>query len=317
LSQGNRWDLRTAIEMLRHVTALDPGFADAWARLAEGSIMMAFAFEPEGSWLERAEEAIERALTFDPSNRDAQILAGRALWTPQRGFKDREALRALGEALRGNPNSHHGQIWQAAILFHVGLLDEARGGLSEALAMHPDDPFALNLLGQTLEFQGDFDTAEDYQMRALALDPTQLWGNLFLPSVLIRKGELDRAMSSIRTAEQVVGSDQMLGTMEALVWARRGEGRKAEALVEKALADTTSRAHVHHAWHNAAGVYALLEKPKQSTEWLGKAARGGLPNFPLFDNDAHLDSIRDDPGFEQLMLELHREWDDYRREFSG
>jgi hypothetical protein len=34
ISRLNRWDTRTAIEMLENATELDPRFADAWARLA-------------------------------------------------------------------------------------------------------------------------------------------------------------------------------------------------------------------------------------------------------------------------------------------
>lgn len=316
LSFGNRWDTRTAVEMLRQATSLDPEFVDAWARLGQACFMMAFAFEPETSWYEAAEEAIERALALDPANVDAHVGRGRVLWSPEKRFQNRPALRALGEALRLGPGSHEALLWQSLVFLHVGLLEEARAGLTDALAMKPDDPFTLNFLGQTLEFQGDYEEAEEYQARALAIDPTQIWANLFQPSVLIHQGELDRAQQSIRTAEQLLGSDSMLGSLEALVWARRGESSKAEAILKRALTDTKTKAHIHHAWHNAGCVYALLGKPNEAVEWLAKATEMGLPNYPLYRDDPHLEPLRGDLGYQRLLADLKREWEDYRREFG-
>ena len=230
LSHANRWDTRTAIEMLNTVVGLDPTFADAWSRLAQGCVMMAWAFEPERAWFERAETAIERALSLDPRNVDARVAKARVLWSPEHDYANELALRVLGEAVTLDPNSHQAVLWQSLVFLHVGLLDEARAGLSEVLAREPDDPFAINFLGQTLEYTGDLDAAEDCQVRALALDPTHIFANLFHPTVLIRKGQLDRAERSIQTASKILGRDQMLVTSEALIWAIRGdEGASAGA----------------------------------------------------------------------------------------
>ena len=72
--------------MLRSVTELDPRFAEAWARLGHACVTMGFSYEPEGSWLELAEEAIERTLALDRSNVEARVVRGRVLWSPGRGF---------------------------------------------------------------------------------------------------------------------------------------------------------------------------------------------------------------------------------------
>ncbi len=301
LSHGNQWDTRTAIEMLRTVTGLDPKFADAWARLAQGCIMMAWFYEPGADWFSASDEAIERALHLDPDNVEARVAKGRSLWSPPQGYPNSEALRVLGEALQLNPNSHQARLWQALILLHVGLLDEAHQGLTETLARQPDDPFALTFLGQTLEFQGDYERAE----------------NLFLPAAMIRKGELDRAEVSIRTAGQILGEDQMLLSSEAIIWAQRGDASRAEALAQKALNDAKTLSHTHHSWHNVAAVYGLLGKPDEAVRWLDQAARMGLPNFPLFRDDPLLDPLRGHAGFDRLMSDLRRDWNGFRAEFGG
>jgi hypothetical protein len=103
---------------------------------------------------------------------------------------------------------------------------------------------------------------------------------------------------------------------EALLWAKRGDGPRAEALVKTALEDPQTIAHTHHSWHNIAAVYSLLERPAEAVRWLRKAAGAGLPNYPLFRDDAHLDGLRDDPGFQRLMADLRQEWEEYRKEFA-
>jgi adenylate cyclase len=106
LARLNRWDTRTAIEMLERAVQLDPGFPDAWARLAEACVLIGSTQEPNPRWLKRANEAIRKALALDRHNAEAHCARGRLLWTPAQKFKNRPALRALREALHINPGCH-------------------------------------------------------------------------------------------------------------------------------------------------------------------------------------------------------------------
>jgi serine/threonine protein kinase/Flp pilus assembly protein TadD len=317
LSLSNRWDTRSAIEMLRNVVDLAPGFADAWARLAQACVAMAFAFEPEASWYEEAERAIERALALDSLNVSARVAKGRVLWSPGGGFQNRPALKMFAEAIRIEPNSHEALLWQSLVFLHVGLFERARAGLTEALAIQPNDPFTLNFIGQSLEFEGDYDGAEVYQSRALALDPSHLYVHLFQPTIFVRKGELERAERSIRTAEKLLGKDKMLISTEALIWAKRGDTDKALALVETAIHEAETVAHAHHAWHNLAAVYSILEQPESALQWLDEATKHGLPNYPLFRDDPLLTNLLEEESSRPLMAGLRREWEQFQSDFAG
>lgn len=154
LSRGNRWDVRTAIEMLESTTTLAPRFADAWARLAEARTVMGVIFDPVGNWLPAAQTAVRRALALDRHNAHALSARGRLLWTPAHGFKNRLALRALATALRLNPSRHDALVWQGLILYHVGMTEDARASLTAALTANPRDGFAHTFLAQTVLFCG-------------------------------------------------------------------------------------------------------------------------------------------------------------------
>lgn len=92
----NKWDTQTAIEMLKRATSLDPGFADAWAHLADASLNSLVFFEPDNPSLwDQAEDAVAKALMLEPENVVAQTTHARLLWSPKKGFQNREALQVL------------------------------------------------------------------------------------------------------------------------------------------------------------------------------------------------------------------------------
>ncbi|HKV05297.1 MAG TPA: protein kinase [Candidatus Acidoferrales bacterium] len=315
LSRVNKWDMRTAIEMLEDATKMDPGFSEAWARLAEACVFMGATFDPTPRWYKKAETALRRALALDPTNAEAHCAHGRVLWTPIHGYKNREALIALSESLRRSPGYHPALVWKYLIFLHVGILEEAVTGLSEALAAHPEDGFVLTFLAQAWMMRGNYDEAQEYFKRALQLDPASLWANLFSPMVSLYGRNPEGAVEVIKNASQLFPGEPLLTSWEGLLWAKRGEPRKAEKLVRKALGVGKSMLHTHHTWHTAAAVYATIGKPSLAVPLLARAGRSGLPNYPLFRDDPHFQSLKSYAPFRRLLAALKKETDGYRREF--
>ncbi len=316
LSRLNRWDTTTAIEMLENATELDPHFADAWARLAEACLLMAISFDPKPRWLREAERAARRALAIDPGHADGHCARGRILWAPAKGFQHRAALRALRQALRLNPGCQQARIWASVVLQHVGLIEEATEEIKAVLATNPDDAYTLHNAAHVAHFAGNYQEAKEYFARALSLEPSHLWANIFLPASPLYAGELDLAEEKLRVARQVAPNDQLLTGTEALLWAKRGENRKAEQAAKRTLKDKRLLTYTHHAWHYVAAAYAVLGKPAQAVALLRKASVTGLPNYPGFRDDPHFQSLHNHPQFLRLMADLKREWEGYKREFG-
>ena len=316
LSRLNRWDMRTAIEMLESATTLDPHFADAWARLAGACVIMGGTFQPGPRWTLRAEKAVRRALALDRNNAGAQCARGRILWTPAKRFQHRAALQAFGDALRLNSGCHEAAVWRCLVFIHVGLFAEAKEGLTAALATNPDDCLTLTFLGQTAAYMGQHAEAEEYYARALAIDRSDLWANLFGPTLPLYSDRLEKAEEKIRASMKVFPAEPVLTSCEAMLWARRGEPRKAEQAIRKALKGGKSFLHTHHMLHYAAAAYAVIGKSAQAVALLRKASSTGLPNYPAFRDDPFLISLHNYPPFLRLMAELKREWAGYQREFG-
>ena len=316
LARLNRWDTRTAIEMLEQAVQLDPKFADAWARLAEACVLIGTTQEPHPRWLKRASAAIHKALSLDRHSAEAHCARGRLLWTPAEKFKNRPALRAFREALQINPGCHAARIWQCLVFLHLGLHEDAREGLMEALAAQPDDAFTLVFIGQCAMYRCDYAEAREYNARALSLDPTHIWGNGFSPGVALYEGRLEEAEERLKVARQVLADDPWLTSCEAVLWAQRGERKKAEALARKSLQPAKAFLHTHHLWHTAAASYALIGKPAKAIALLRRAGALGLPNYPAFRDDPLLKSLHAQEAFQDLLANLKQEWLSYRREFG-
>ncbi len=312
----NRWDTRSAIDMLEDATRLDPTFADAWARLGEARVVMQLSFEPDGKWLQDAQRAIRRALALNPHSALAHSAQARVLWTPAIGFKVGPALRSTAAALRLNAGCHPAWVYQGIILYHVCLQDDARAALTSALASHPNDPVALSFLGQTFFEDRDYERAASFTERALAIDHGGLYANLFRPMMPIYRHQHGDADRCIRESRQAVGADSMLAAYDALLHAKEGRSVKARAAIAKALAGR-SLVHNHHTFHLVAAAQAVLGEKARSVATLRKAGTSGFPNHAGFRDDPHFAPLRDYPPFLRLMADLKKDVARHRREFAA
>lgn len=317
LSRLNRWDTSMAIEMLESATKLDPGFADGWARLGEACLIMAVSFDPKPGWSQRADRAIKRALALDPANADAYSARGRLLWSPAKHFKHTLALRALDKALKLNPGCHQAQLWRGVILNHIGLFAEARAEFTSVLAVNPDDAYTLNQLAHMSAYLGNFGESDEYFARALTIDPSHLWANIFSVAPAMYAGDLKRAEEKIRIARQLAGNDQFVHAWEALLWAKRGEKHKALHFAGLALKDKRYLTYTHHAYHQLAAAYATLGKAEAAVSLIEKASRTGLPNYPLYRDDIHFQKLHRSQPFLKLMASLRRQWESHKRDIEA
>jgi len=305
-----------AIEMLRSAVGMDPRFAEAWARLSAATVTMAVFFDPDPRWYVQAEEAVGRALEIDSTNAEAWAARGRILWSPHHDFLHAEALRCFEKTHHFHSRPHDGPLWEGLVLLHIGLHDEARSCLLEALEEQPDDLIAMLSLGEIAHFEGNHAAAQEHYDRTLALDPSHIYGNMFVQAGLLYLDELDKAERGLVKAHQIVGEDSLLQSAEALLWAKRGESVRADEHVRRALDNLKSLSHAHHTRHYLAAALATIGQPERALEQIRLATETGLPNYPLFLRDRHFDSLRARPDCREFLAGLKPGWEACRREFG-
>jgi Flp pilus assembly protein TadD len=315
--------IRRLVEMLSRATSLDPGFADAWAHLADACINAVVFFGLRDRDLQAlAAESVDKALDLDPDNAVALTTKARLLWSPNSGFQNEKALEVLDRTTTLNPDAHRVWVWQCCIFMHVGLIRESQTRLDKLAELVPNDPLIPFFQAQSNVYTGRSDRnaelAIEQHARAMSLDLTNQVIHLHYPSTWIYASELNQAEASLNNARQLGLEDAILTSCEALIWAKRGETNKAEAACKQAMQEleaNITHVHSHHVNHNLGAALALIDRTDAAIDQIKVASTSGFPNFPLFSSDDHLHSLHGQHEFDQLLSGLKAELEGYRKRF--
>src|SRR3984885_6204768 len=312
----NKFDLTAAIEMLERAIDLDPDFGDAWGLLSAVCCQIGMHLEPDPKWFARAEQAVNRTLELDPINCNALCSRAWISWSPGRGFLVRPALRAFNSAVKINPNFYAARAYRAAILFHYGFHDLGMEDNNEANLVAPQFALPYASKGFIALYEGDYELADHYYQQAFAREPGLVHANIQAPLPQIYLGNFGKAREVLQRAQKMIPGEPQLSACEGLIVAFEGNFKRAEELADEAASSKRSVLHLHHTYHTAAEVYALIGKSDKSIHELKRAAEIGLPNHRAFENDAHLRSIRHHPDFLALMRDLRRDHEQLRHELD-
>ena len=87
-------------------------------------------------------------------------------------------------------------------------------------------------------------------------------------------------------------------------------GREDEALQAIARAEELGKGfgHFHHTAYNIACAFAALDRADEAVKWLENAADTGFPNYPYFEIDPNLESIRHSQKYIEFMSKLRNQW---------
>lgn len=305
-------DYVAAIDSFERSRDADPGFATAWAGLAEAYERIAFRFQPEGDWYERAVSACERSLALDPDLPEARYVRGRLLWTPQNGFDHAGAMREYFAAIADRPSLDDAYVQLGTVLHHVGLPDEAVEQLEHALVISPGNTRASYMISFCRFQQGRFEESLSLNQSVERQAPSS-WIRYQIALCQLRLGRLAEANATAERMTDEVSGEVLRYSALGLAFAKRGE--VSEALEQVRLIDERRAAfgHYHHVQYDVACIQALCGRVDDAMAWLEQAAHGGYPCHPFFEADPLLASLRSDPRFHRLMEELRSECAGYSR----
>ncbi|HEY6156141.1 MAG TPA: BTAD domain-containing putative transcriptional regulator [Gemmatimonadales bacterium] len=313
LRRENREDDSIAIMRLQRAVRLDPDFAAAQAELARAYVLRVEQFVPRDTALvERAWLASEKALRLAPELAEAHFARGALLSSLSGRLSPEPAVREYHRAVELNPNlaqAHHGL---GTIYLHLGLLDRAVDEFRRTLAIDPGNYGATRRIGLALVSQGRYEDG----LRLIRQVPPQsnqsLW-SYQVAWVLLYLGRNEEAATLIERYLREHPEDRggVVTSTRAVLFAKMGDGVRAEKDVRTAIQMGRGYVHFHHTAYNIATVYALLRQPARAVYWLRQAADGGWPCYPYFARDPNLENIHGDPGFVAFMRQLKTQWERY------
>ena len=258
-----------AVERLtRRVVEIDPGYALAWALMANGQSKLR---QRHGRTNDGGEAALERALALDPD---------------------------LGEA-------HALKAW---ILFQEGRHDEAAAQIAVALRLDPESFEVNRQAGQIHYRQGHAAAAIPYYEKAATLTETDLSVHHILMSCYIALGDQDSARRfariALETAEKVVSQDRSNGfamSCGVFALAALGEADWARDWMRRALLIDPDNLVMRYSF--ACALASSLSDPEAALAMLGPTLErdtgGEIVSAAATDPD--FVSLRDDPRFQAIL----------------
>jgi tetratricopeptide (TPR) repeat protein len=201
-----------------------PSSAEAWTALAVSQL-----YQDE---IEQAEEALQRAIAQNARHFEAWYWLGRL---QARAGKPAEAARTFGRALELRPDDRETVVFRAMALGESGDVQAARRLLSGAYAAWPEDAEIMYQLGVLAASQDNLDNALLWFERALGVDGNFGQAYLRRGQVLVRKGDIGPAISSLDRACRSMPSNFEAHYNLGLLLAGNGNPVDALPRIERAL----------------------------------------------------------------------------------
>ena len=217
-------DDRRSIELFQQAVEEDPGFAMAWAGLADAWDSLG-TLETSADHFEAARRCAARALELDADLAPALTCLGKIAWEHDWnwGAADRYFRRAL-EAAPGDAGVH---IAFSDYCGCIGRHEDALAAAGRALEIDPTSAWVGTLLAQALHMSGMHDDAIAQAHRTLEVAPDFAFAHFFLglSSALQRRFEV--ALEHLERARDASGRTDFAAVVG---WAFGVAGRRSEAL---------------------------------------------------------------------------------------
>jgi len=268
LYQLTKNSVQFAMQLFQKAIELDARYADAYAGLSESYAFFYQLFDRREEWLDKAIEASLKALMYDPS---------------------------LSEAYSALSLSH----------FHKDSLDEASVAGRKAIELDPNNYLAYWILGRIYHTTDRDQDALECFNKVVAINPEFYSVYSDLQIVYGRLGRKDKYEEMLRSALAIYPrylsqhpDDARCHMFYAVDLAQAG--KKDEAKIEAARA-LELNPNDPLMLYNAACFFAQMSEASKAVEMLRNAIAAGYPDYEWFKRDPDLDSIRNDPGYIELM----------------
>ncbi len=272
--QYNRRGVGFARELFTRAIERDPGFALAYAGLADCCTYLFMHVVGQDAARDAALEAARHAVRLDAALAQAHVSLGLALsLTCDHAAAEREFETALALA----PRLFEAHYFFARDRFMQGQLERAAELYERAGALRPEDYQSPLLAGQV---HADLDRPERAEAarrrgllvaeRRLALQPDDVRALYMGANALVALDERDRGLEWAQRALALDPEDAML-------------------------------------LYNLACIHALAGRPGEALDFLERSVRAGMNRLGWVRHDSNLDAIRGEARFAAVLLELERD----------
>jgi TolB-like protein/Tfp pilus assembly protein PilF len=289
--------LQKAIEYFEQAIGKDPGYAVAYAGLADAYNMMSFrnVWAPHAV-MPKAKAAAGKALELDARRAEPHVSLAYASFTYDRDW--RAAGKHFERAKELNPAYVMGHAFYPLYLSSRGRTEESVSIAKRALELDPAGPATSHVLAVQLYLARLFDQAVAQCEQTLELDPNYEPAYPVLGQVYSLTGKYEEAAAEFEKSLAVTQRSSWVLALLGYARARSGARGEAMAIMEE-LRATSKNSYVPTLCF--ALVYAGLEDADQAFAWLMKACEERPNRLAYLKVEALWDPLRSDPRFDGLL----------------
>jgi len=291
--------LRKSLDFYQHVLLQEPGYARAYAGIADCWCSLADDWVAPDDAYPRAKAAATRALQHDPELAEAMTSLGKVLCWYEWDFAGAE--QQLRRAVTLSPNYAEGHWAFGSALPAVGLLGEAIEEMRKALSLDPLYPQYSRWIARFLLYAGDYLEAIAQSQKTLELNEDYFQAYLDIGSGHLARGQPERALEWYRKGQALESSVRSYDAHIVRALAALNRGDEAEEIM--ARLEEESRQHYVRAEVLAMG-YAALGKSDSAFASLERAFQTRSAGLIYLHLDPGYQPLRGDPRFAALVARI-------------
>lgn len=299
-NQRSEEGLTAAIAHFHRAIELDPGFALAYAALADAHTTLGYlGYVPPVKAFPVARPFALKALALDPSLAQAHAsLAYIKFYFDWDWEGARSEFRRALELNAGDPVSHQ---WYAVFLLAAGQPEEA---MREIQAAHRLDPLSLAIntdIGFHHYYNARYDEAAAQLQSVLAMKSDFLVAHLWLARTYLALGRFDEAIRETGFAQGKAREWPVLVTARGFTYGMAGRTEEARAVLLEMEALAAQRFVTAY---GMALVHTGLGRKDEAFRWLEKAFEERSHWLVWLRLDPRWTPLRDDPRFPALVARM-------------
>ena len=288
------------IAFLNQAIALDPNYALAYSVLASNYINQDDWYLPPREAAPKARDLATRAIALDDTDSDAHMsLAIENHWYE---WNWDAAEKEFKRAIELDPDNGDARGYYSWFLAAMGRKEAAVNEARVQARIYPVSAGGNSNLGSVFVFNHQWDDAIKELRGAIDLDSSSWFDHFFLGRAYEQKGKLPEAIEVFKQGLALEGNTELWGAL-GHAYAVSGNRTEAENVLGH-MKELSAQRYV--APYNFAIVYAGLGDKDAAFDWLTRAYNDRSYILAVyFNTDARLDSLRNDPRFEELRRKIN------------
>jgi serine/threonine-protein kinase len=291
--------LRKGLEFFQHALLLDPGYAQAYAGIADCWCNLADDWVAPEDAYPRAKAAATRALQRESDLAEAITSIGKVLCWHEWDFAGAE--RQLERAVALSPNYAEAHFVLGTALPAVGRLGDAVDELKKALALDPLSPDNSGWLSRFQLYARDYAGAIAQARKTIEVDDHYVRAYLYIGSAYLGQGDAEKALEWFRRGQGLEKSVRSYDALIVRALAALGRPDEAEEILTR-LEDESKRQYIRS--EILAMGYAAVGELDKAFASLDRAFEARSAGLIYLHVDPGYEPLKHDPRYDLLVARI-------------